>query len=31
MPEDCANPLLAKWLKEWMDKAKEQNTKGYTV
>ncbi|KIW10559.1 hypothetical protein PV08_11523 [Exophiala spinifera] len=31
MAESCANPLLATWLKEWMDKAKEQNSKGYTV
>ncbi|EXJ67461.1 uncharacterized protein A1O5_09474 [Cladophialophora psammophila CBS 110553] len=31
MPEDCANPLLAGWLKEWMDEAKERNSKGYTV
>ncbi|KAK5044867.1 hypothetical protein LTR84_010405 [Exophiala bonariae] len=29
MAEDCANPLLAKWLKEWMDEAKERNSKGY--
>ncbi|KAK4944261.1 Crossover junction endonuclease mus81 [Elasticomyces elasticus] len=31
MAETCANPLLAKWLKEWMDEAKERNSKGYTV
>ncbi|KIW83793.1 hypothetical protein Z517_03039 [Fonsecaea pedrosoi CBS 271.37] len=31
MAEDCANPLLAGWLKEWMDEAKERNSKGYTV
>lgn len=31
MPTDCANPLLAQWLKEWMDQAKERNSKGYTV
>ena len=31
MPENCANPLLAGWLKEWMDQAKERNSKGYTV
>ncbi|KEF61395.1 uncharacterized protein A1O9_02961 [Exophiala aquamarina CBS 119918] len=31
MAQDCANPLLATWLKEWMDQAKERNTKGYTV
>ncbi|KIX03078.1 uncharacterized protein Z518_06628 [Rhinocladiella mackenziei CBS 650.93] len=29
MPENCANPKLAEWLKEWMDQAKEQNNKGY--
>ncbi|EXJ82969.1 crossover junction endonuclease MUS81 [Capronia epimyces CBS 606.96] len=31
MPEDCANPRLAEWLKEWMDEAKERNSKAYTV
>jgi len=31
MAQECANPLLAKWMKEWMDEAKERNTKGYTV
>ena len=29
--EDCSNPLLAAWLKEWMDEAKERNAKSYTV
>ncbi|RMD41443.1 hypothetical protein DV735_g3704, partial [Chaetothyriales sp. CBS 134920] len=29
MDEDCANPLLAKWLKERMDTAREHNSKGY--
>ena len=29
--EDCANPLLATWLKEWMDEAKERNARSYTV
>lgn len=31
MAEDCANPLLLQWLKEWMDEARERNSKGYTV
>ncbi|RVX68181.1 hypothetical protein B0A52_08689 [Exophiala mesophila] len=31
MPEECSNPLLAQWLKEWMDQAKERNSKGYIV
>ncbi|EXJ87827.1 hypothetical protein A1O1_04754 [Capronia coronata CBS 617.96] len=31
MPEDCANPLLAEWLKEWMDDAKERSSKAYTI
>ncbi|KAI1616746.1 crossover junction endonuclease MUS81 [Exophiala viscosa] len=31
MAEACANPLLAKWLKEWMDEAKERNSKGHIV
>ncbi|OAP63325.1 hypothetical protein AYL99_02552 [Fonsecaea erecta] len=31
MAEDCANPLLAEWLKEWMDEARQRNSKGYTV
>ena len=26
--EDCANPLLLKWVKEWWDTARERNTKG---
>ena len=29
--EDCANPLLATWLKEWMDEAKERSAKSYIV
>ncbi|EXJ56884.1 hypothetical protein A1O7_07228 [Cladophialophora yegresii CBS 114405] len=31
MTEACMNPLLAGWLKEWMDQAKEQSAKSYTV
>jgi crossover junction endonuclease MUS81 len=31
MSDECANPLLVQWLKEWMDQAKERNSKGYTV
>jgi crossover junction endonuclease MUS81 len=29
--EDCANPLLLEWVKEWMDTARERNSKGFTV
>ncbi|KAF7504536.1 hypothetical protein GJ744_002092 [Endocarpon pusillum] len=31
MPEDCANPLLLGWIKEWLDQARERNSKGVTV
>ncbi|KAL5340107.1 hypothetical protein BJX70DRAFT_132364 [Aspergillus crustosus] len=31
MDETCANPLLLEWIKEWLDQAKERNTKGVTV
>ncbi|KAI9928910.1 hypothetical protein ASPWEDRAFT_49405 [Aspergillus wentii DTO 134E9] len=31
MSETCANPLLLGWIKEWLDQAKERNTKGVTV
>ncbi|OCT49049.1 Crossover junction endonuclease mus81 [Cladophialophora carrionii] len=31
MTEECMNPLLAGWLKEWMDQAKERSAKSYTV
>ncbi|KAJ9610365.1 Crossover junction endonuclease mus81 [Cladophialophora chaetospira] len=31
MAETCKNPLLAGWLKEWMDQAKERSAKSYTV
>lgn len=27
-PEQCANPLLLGWVKEWLDFAREKNTKG---
>ena len=29
--EDCANPLFAEWLKEWMDEARVRNSKGHLV
>ncbi|PSS20438.1 hypothetical protein M430DRAFT_50103 [Amorphotheca resinae ATCC 22711] len=28
MAEQCANPLLLKWVGEWLDQARERNTKG---
>ena len=28
MADDCANPLLLQWVKEWYDAAREQNSKG---
>lgn len=31
MSEDCANPLLLGWIKEWLDQARERNSKGVTV
>ncbi|KAB8230516.1 crossover junction endonuclease MUS81 [Aspergillus alliaceus] len=31
MSETCANPLLLGWIKEWLDQAKEHNSKGVTV
>ncbi|KAJ5103491.1 hypothetical protein N7532_004020 [Penicillium argentinense] len=31
MSEDCANPLLLGWIKEWLDQARERNSKGATV
>ena len=31
MAEECANPLLAQFLKEWWDVAKERNSKGATT
>ncbi|BCR84797.1 crossover junction endonuclease MUS81 [Aspergillus chevalieri] len=29
--ETCANPLLLGWIKEWLDQARERNSKGFTV
>ncbi|PKY08536.1 DNA repair protein Mus81 [Aspergillus campestris IBT 28561] len=29
--ETCANPLLLGWIKEWLDQARERNSKGATV
>jgi crossover junction endonuclease MUS81 len=29
--EDCANPLLLSWVKEWLETARERNSKGVTV
>ncbi len=33
MPQDekCANPMLLGWVKEWLDTARERNSKGATV
>ncbi|KAJ5723437.1 DNA-directed DNA polymerase family X beta-like N-terminal [Penicillium malachiteum] len=31
MSEQCANPLLLGWIKEWLDQARERNSKGVTV
>ncbi|KAE8148120.1 hypothetical protein BDV25DRAFT_22564 [Aspergillus avenaceus] len=31
MSEPCANPLLLGWIKEWLDQARERNSKGATV
>jgi crossover junction endonuclease MUS81 len=31
MASECANPLLLGWVKEWLDDAKERNSKGFTV
>ncbi|KAJ5648027.1 DNA-directed DNA polymerasefamily Xbeta-likeN-terminal [Penicillium lividum] len=31
MSEECANPLLLGWIKEWLDQARERNSKGVTV
>ncbi|KAL3455285.1 ERCC4 domain-containing protein [Aspergillus heterothallicus] len=27
----CANPLLLEWIKEWLEQAREHNSKGFTV
>lgn len=29
--EECANPQLLAWVKEWLDLAREQNTKGFNA
>lgn len=31
MSEECANPLLLGWIKEWLDQARDRNSKGVTV
>ncbi len=31
MPEECANPMLLGWIKEWYDVARERSSKGATV
>lgn len=31
MSEECANPLFLGWIKEWLDQARERNSKGVTV
>lgn len=31
MSEECANPLLLGWIKEWLDQARERNNQGFTV
>ncbi|TQV95812.1 DNA repair protein Mus81 [Cordyceps javanica] len=31
MDEDCANPQLLGWVKEWLDLARERNSKGITT
>ncbi|KAM3443541.1 hypothetical protein MY4824_000427 [Beauveria thailandica] len=31
MDEDCANPQLLGWVKEWLDVARERNSKGITT
>ncbi|KAJ5551009.1 hypothetical protein N7535_001052 [Penicillium sp. DV-2018c] len=31
MNAECANPLLLGWIKEWLDEARERNSKGVTV
>jgi crossover junction endonuclease MUS81 len=30
-PAECANPLLLGWVKEWLETARERNSKGVTV
>jgi len=31
MPTECGNPLFLQWIKEWLDVAKERNSKGVTT
>lgn len=31
MSDECANPLLLSWIKEWLDEAQQRNSKGVTV
>ncbi|KAL2863658.1 crossover junction endonuclease MUS81 [Aspergillus lucknowensis] len=31
MSENCANPLLLGWIKEWLEDARQKNSKGFTV
>ena len=31
MADECANPLLLGWVKEWLDQARDRNSKGVTV
>ncbi|KHN95281.1 DNA repair nuclease, XPF-type/Helicase [Metarhizium album ARSEF 1941] len=31
MEEECPNPLLLTWVKEWLDTARERNSKGFTT
>ncbi|TVY31359.1 Crossover junction endonuclease, partial [Lachnellula subtilissima] len=31
MADECANPLLLGWVKEWLDQARDRNSKGATV
>lgn len=31
MSEECSNPLLLGWIKEWLDQARERNSKGSSV
>jgi crossover junction endonuclease MUS81 len=31
MADDCANPLLLGWVKEWLDQARDRNSKGALV
>ncbi|KAI9704314.1 MAG: Crossover junction endonuclease mus81 [Candelina mexicana] len=31
MANECANPLLLQWIGEWLETARERNTKGVTV